>query len=115
MQTKPELSQTVPLSFTESGAIRIADTRVTLESVIYHFNLGATAEQIVHKFPALNLTDVYLVLAYYLANRAEVDKYFQQQDAKATAARMRLEADPTHRVWKAELRERLLARNRKSA
>lgn len=107
--------QTIPLTIIEGGAIRIADTRVSLESVIYHFNLGATAEQIVHKFPALNLTDAYAVIAYYLANRQTVDDYISRQESKSEAARQKLEADTEHQNWKADLRQRLLALNREAA
>lgn len=106
--------QTVPLTVAEGDAIRIADTRVSLESLIHHFNLGATAEQIVHKFPALNLADVYAVIAYYLANRQTVDDYINQQTAKAEATKKRLEDDPGYQSWKADLRERLLARKKEA-
>jgi uncharacterized protein (DUF433 family) len=115
MTPKPETVQPVPFTFTETGTIRIGDSRVSLESVIYHFNLGATAEQIVHKFPALDLGDVYAVIAYYLANRQAVDDYIQQQDAKAEAIKKKLEEDPEYQTWRAELRERLLARNQEAA
>jgi uncharacterized protein (DUF433 family) len=115
MTPKLETVQTVPLTFAEDGAIRIANTHVSLESVIYHFNLGSTAEQIVHKFPALDLVDVYSVIAYYLANRQTVDGYICQQDAKAVAAKKKLEEDPEYQTWKADLRERLLARKREAA
>lgn len=115
MTPKLETTQTVPFTFTEDGGIRVSDSRVSLESVIYHFNLGASAEQIVYKFPALNLADVYAVIAYYLTNRQLVDNYINQQDAKAEANRKKLEEDPEHQTWKAELRERLLARKQEAA
>lgn len=86
-----------------------------MTSVIHHFNLGATAEQIAHKFPALQLTDVYAVIAYYLANRQTVDDYVQRQNAKAEAVRTKLEADPEYQNWKANLREQLLARHQEAA
>lgn len=106
--------QTVPMTMIEDGSIRIANTRVSLESVIHHFNLGATAEQIVHKFPSLDLADVYTVIAYYLANRQSVDDYMNQQNAKSEATRTKLENEPDYQSWKADLRERLLARNKET-
>jgi uncharacterized protein (DUF433 family) len=108
-------TQIAPLRQDEGGTIRIADTRVSLDLVIYHFNLGATAEQIAHKFPALDLADVYAVIAYYLANRQTVDDYISQQDTKAEAFKKRLEEDPEYQAWRAGLRERLLARKREAA
>src|SRR5205085_241295 len=50
-----EPTQDVPLSVAEDGTIRIADTRVSLESVVQHYEYGATAEEIVLRFPALRL------------------------------------------------------------
>jgi uncharacterized protein (DUF433 family) len=112
---KTETVQNAPLTIAEDGSIKIANTRVSLESVIYHFNLSATAEQIVHKFPALDLADVYAVIAYYLANRQTVDDYVKQRDAKAEVFKKRLEEDPEYQTWRAGLRERLLARKREAA
>ena len=41
----------MPLVVTEQGTIRIKGSRVSLDSIIHHFKLGATAEQIVQSFP----------------------------------------------------------------
>ncbi|HXQ33779.1 MAG TPA: hypothetical protein VN843_07195 [Anaerolineales bacterium] len=41
----------MPLVVTEQGTIRIKGSRVSLDSLIHHFKLGATAEQIVQSFP----------------------------------------------------------------
>jgi uncharacterized protein (DUF433 family) len=114
MSPKTQTVQTIPLTVTDEGAIRIADTRISLESVIHHFNLGATAEHIVHKFPALNLADAYAVIAYYLANRQIVDDYIKRQDAKAGVIRKKLEEDSEHMAWIADLRQRLMERNREA-
>lgn len=45
----------MPLVVTEQGTIRIKGSRVSLDSIIHHFKLGATAEQIVESFPSLSL------------------------------------------------------------
>jgi len=65
----------VPLRTDEHGKIRIGNTRVLLELVIYAFQQGETAEGIVDSYSTLKLADVYAVLAYYLTHRAEVDAY----------------------------------------
>src|SRR5262245_63770935 len=96
-------TQIVPLRLDEGGTLRIAGTRVSLDLVIYHFNLGATAEQIAHKFPTLDLADVYAVIAYYLTNRQTVDDYISQQEAKAEAVKKRLEEDSEYQSWRAGL------------
>jgi uncharacterized protein (DUF433 family) len=64
----------VPLSMDEAGVLRLAGTRVSLDSVIYAFEEGATSEEIVQQYPTLDLAAIYSVLSYYLQNRAEVER-----------------------------------------
>jgi uncharacterized protein (DUF433 family) len=77
------------------GTYRIAGTRVSLDSIIYAFWRGQSPESIAQSFPALTLEQVYGAIAYYLANRAELDTYLEKQQAdyevKRQAAR---DADP---------------------
>ena len=80
-------SQPVPLSANEHGVFRITGTRVSLDSVIAAFDLGATPEQIVHKFPTLKLDDVYAVIAYYLRHQDEVRAYLVKQRQEAEVFR----------------------------
>ena len=44
----------VPLQSSEDGVVRVAGTRVTLDTVVSAFDEGATAEEIVEQYPALN-------------------------------------------------------------
>ena len=105
-----ETTISAPLTQWEDGSIRITGSRVPLDTVIYHFNLGATAEEIGYKFPSLQLTDIYGAIYYYLAHREEVEKYFRQQEAESDAVQQRIESDPQYQQSKVEMRERLLAR-----
>jgi len=57
----------------QDGDYRIGDTRVSLDSVVYAFLSGESAESIAQSFPVLSLEQVYGAIAYYLANRDEVD------------------------------------------
>jgi uncharacterized protein (DUF433 family) len=100
-------AQPVPLTQDANGAIRMAKTRVTLDTVVDAFLEGATAEEIVQQYPSLELADVYAVLSYYLRRRAEVEKYLQGRRNKALRVRQQNEKrfDPTG------LRARLLARH----
>ena len=43
------------------------------------FNSGSTAEEILLKYPSLNLTDIYAVITYYLWSREEVDAYLEER------------------------------------
>ena len=53
------VTETVPLVTDMDGVVRIGKTRVTLDTVISAFLDGATAEEVVHQYPSLNLADVY--------------------------------------------------------
>lgn len=103
----PTLSApSVPLAHDAHGAIRVGGTRVPLETVVIAFNMGASAEGIVEQYPALQLADVYAVLAYYLQNRAAVDAYVRDQEDQSERAREKNRYNLDH----AEIRQRLLNR-----
>lgn len=108
--TTLEKTQLLPLRLTEDGSIRIADSRVSLDSVVQHYKLGASAEQIVQKFPALDLGDVYAAITYYLNHEETVEEYLRQQEAKGDGVQKKIESDPQYQKQSAELRARLLAR-----
>jgi uncharacterized protein (DUF433 family) len=105
-----EETQTLPLRLTEDGTIRIGDSRVSLDSVVYHYKLGAAAEQIVQKFPALVLADVYATISYYLNNEEATEEYLRQQVGRGDEIQKAIESDPQYQKNSAELRARLLAR-----
>ena len=77
------------------GAYRVAGTRVSLDSVVYAFLNGQTAESIAQSFPALNLEQVYGAITFYLAHRAEIDAYLREGRAEFERLRAAAhEADP---------------------
>jgi uncharacterized protein (DUF433 family) len=90
--TTLDTTQALPLRLTEDGTIRIADSRVSLDSVVHHYKLGASAEQIAQKFPALNLADVYAAITYYLSHKETVEEYLRQQEAKADEVQKKIES-----------------------
>ena len=100
----------MPLVVTEQGTIRIKGSRVSLDSIIHHFKLGATAEQIVQSFPSLSLGDVYSTIAYYLTHLQEIEVYLQEQRVAADNLQDELESDPNYQAEIAELRSRILGR-----
>lgn len=79
--------QPVPLTTHADGVVRVSGTLIPLETVVRAFHQGATPEEIAQDFPALDLADIYAVLAYYLANRDMVDAYVAERAAVSTAAR----------------------------
>ena len=57
------------------GVYRVGDTRVSLDSLVYLFREGMSAESMVESYPALTLEEVHGALAFYLRNRNEIDAY----------------------------------------
>ncbi|MEK7764218.1 MAG: DUF433 domain-containing protein [Nitrospirota bacterium] len=101
------------LTLTPEGSIRIAGTRIAIESIIQSFRDGATPEEICQDFPALSLAQVYDVLAVYLTYQAEVEAYLQKQ-AQDTAA-IRQELQTRHAAFLSNLRQRLATRRSAAA
>lgn len=77
------------------GVYMVAGTRVSLDSIVYGFLAGQSAESIAQAFPVLALEQVYGAITFYLAHRDDVADYLQARrrdfDAKRDAAR---DADP---------------------
>jgi uncharacterized protein (DUF433 family) len=97
--------QAIPLAKDSHGVYRVGGTRVTLDLVVRAFNRGATAEEIVQKFPSLKLADVYQVIGYYLKHKDELRGYLE---TRAGEEKRLLDGHPE---WSpAGLRERLTAR-----
>ena len=63
------------------GRIRIDGTRVTVHQVVTCYQRGLTAEEIVEQYPHTNLAQVYAALAYYHANRDEIDRELEAETA----------------------------------
>ncbi len=90
------------------GVIRVARSRVTLDSLIGAFQEGATAEEIAESYPVVPRGDVFQILGYYLHHTSEVDEYLARRRLASETARAENE-----RRWNPEgVRARLLARKR---
>ncbi len=77
------------------GVYRIAGTRISLDSVVYAFREGQTAESIAQSFPLLTLEQVYGGIAVYLAQQPAVDDYLEREEADYEAFRQATrDADP---------------------
>ena len=106
-----ETTQRVPLECSDDGTIRLAGTRVSLDSVVHHFNLGATAEEIAQKFPPAELADIYAAITYYLTHREAVEEYLRRQEAEGDQVQARVESDLQHQEKISKLRQQLLERH----
>lgn len=69
------------------GGYQIAGTRVSLDSLVYAYANGQTAESIAQSFPALTLEQVHGALAFYLSHRSEVDAYLRHADVEYNVQR----------------------------
>ena len=95
-----------PVRLDEYGVLRVADTRVSLDSVVYDFNRGADAAEIQQNFDTLSLAEVHAAIAYYLHNKEKVDAYLVEQEIEHKRMRAEHEAKYPPKLT----REMLLAR-----
>jgi uncharacterized protein (DUF433 family) len=76
-------TEAVPIRVDAAGVLRVGHSRVTLDTVVWAFNEGMAPDEIVRRFDALHLDDVYLVIGYYLRHRVEIDAYLQESEKQA--------------------------------
>lgn len=104
-----ETTQAVPLTQWEDGSIRVKDTRLLIDMIIYPHLRGECPEEIFESFPCdyYTVADIYAVIAYYLANKEKLDKYLAQREKKAGELWKKIEANPKQKEHREKLRERM--------
>ena len=105
----PVTTEPVPLATDATGVIRVAGTRVTLDTLVAAFDAGATPEQIAQDYP-LQLDDIYAVITYYLRHGDDVRRYLSQRRQRVDAARR----EASRRYDQSGLRQQLVSRLQKS-
>lgn len=55
------------------GRPRIAGTRMPVQSIALDYKAGMSPEEIAAEFPHLTLAQIYAALAYYHANKDEIE------------------------------------------
>lgn len=95
-----------PIETDPHGVVRVAKTRVTLDTVVIAFLEGCTPEEIGEQYPSLQLSDIYLVVGYYLRHRDEVDAYIAERQQRANE----LQKESERQFNPTGIRDRLLAR-----
>ena len=92
----------------ETGRVRVGDSRIAIDAVVYAYNQGESPSAIVENYPALSEQAVYAVIAYYLQRKEAVDAYLNAWEQRADAA------ERIHRTERDAdgFNERLLARAR---
>lgn len=105
------MTETIPLTLTEEGVLRVSGTRVTLETVMASFRDGATPEEIAQQYPSLPLGDIYEVIGYALRHPQEVSAYLENAAKRSAEVQAMNE-----KRWNPDgIRERLLKRRREAA
>src|SRR5207248_4782595 len=74
-----------PLRVDPGGAVRVGDSRISLDLVVEQYENGMTPEDMVRAYDTLVLADVHAVIAYYLRYRDEVRGYLKRREEEATA------------------------------
>jgi len=58
----------------------VSGTRVSLDSIVYEYRRGESAESIRQNFPSLSLVQVYGAITFYLSNQRTVDAYLAETE-----------------------------------
>jgi uncharacterized protein (DUF433 family) len=103
-----------PLRVDEGGAVRVGNSRISLDLVVEQYESGMTPEDLVRAYDTLVLADVYAVIAFYLRHRDEVRAYLKRRKEEAESLRAKLEAERP-RVTREELLARRNAREKANA
>lgn len=64
------------------GRIRIDGTRITVHRLVVQYKQGQSPEEIASTYPHLTLGQIYTALAYYHANRDQIEAELAEDDAE---------------------------------
>ena len=65
------------------GRPRIVGTGITVHRIAIWYQLGYSVEEIARQYGHISVAQVYAALAYYHANREEIDRELADDDAEA--------------------------------
>lgn len=68
------------------GRLRIEGTRITVNQIVILYKQGYTPEEIADQYPQLTLAQIYAALAYYHANKAEIESDLATEKYEAEKA-----------------------------
>src|SRR5215213_3204636 len=98
---------TVPLVQLENGAIRVRDSRVTLDTIVHRMEMGNSVQRIHRGFPTVSVTQIKEILAWYFENKVEADEYLREQEAIGEEIRKSIVNTPEYQARRAELFRRV--------
>src|ERR1043165_580943 len=79
------------------GRPKIAGTGLTVSRIVGWYKMGMSPEEIALEYPHLTLAQVHAALAYYHANRTEIEADISQDEAAAARWEQRLASDPNRK------------------
>jgi uncharacterized protein (DUF433 family) len=88
----------VPLRVDDTGAIRVGQSRVTLDVLLQYWRMGMKREDIARGLDTVTLADVHGALAYYLRHETEIDDYLRRRAEEAEKLRQQIEAADAGRL-----------------
>src|SRR5260221_5802890 len=69
-----------------NGGYYVAETRISLDSVVYSFNRGSSPEAIKEEYPLLKLPQIYGAIAFYLDNQEAIQRYLDDKERDIDAS-----------------------------
>lgn len=77
------------------GVMRIADTRISLDSIVAAFLQGHSSATIQQQYPGLSLEQVERAIEYYQSHQQQVDDYLRRQAQIWSQLRSAAESTPS--------------------
>ena len=104
----PRLNVPLPefLSADAYGYVHAKGSRIGLQTIVRGYNNGYSPEMLALEYPSVSLATVHKVIAFYLENREEADRYLAECDADMEELRATSPLGPSLE----ELRQRMVAR-----
>ena len=103
----------IPLEIWNDDSVRVAESRLLVDMIIYAHRRGETPEEILDAFPGkYSLSDIYAIVAFYLDHQKFFDDYLEQREKEAEKIRQEIESVPGYKEKTENLREKLLARKK---
>src|ERR1700682_2395247 len=88
----------VPLRFDDTGAIRVGQSRITLDVLLQYWRMGMKPEEIARGLVTVTLADVHGALAYYFRHQTEIDCYLHRREEEAEQLRQQINAANAKRL-----------------
>ena len=91
------------LTHDPDGFVRLTGHRIGLHHLIRAYNEGFSAEMLLGEFPTLSLALIHKVIAFYLDNQPDIDRYIAAEERASESQRAAAAPGPSAQ----ELRQRL--------